>query len=462
MLAATLCICAGCSRLPQENNFNSLIQSSQKSRSLGHEDAAANDLKEAFEKLPPRENAQRVQSVNQLYPEILALASALRQSGRFSLSKTLLDMGIEIEPECTIDGKQSARALKEETEKFGDMEISLLKRADKAKELRQELKQLKHTTKDLSKAFLNGEYKQVARTGRAHLETLRKTRGAASNAYCDARRIVVQSMLYDDNTDSAIKLLEDDIPELSNFKDEDLKNADEESVESALFLSPLLSQIADLQFSMGRYQQAEKNARRSFELAVILGGKMDQDSALSQVVLANILRVKGKDKEALTAAESVMPYFDKSNGSRESWLRCLFTIAELEEALGQTRAAKKDFDRLIEAADHSAQPGNSCIALALAAAFYRQQGDERKYVQLRDKAIQSAAGKGEPRASLKSVYETLGDCSQRFSKFSEALGFYETALPYANKFQSESLGKKIASCKKNKSVVSYATMPAIR
>ncbi len=171
------------------------------------------------------------------HPEVLALASDLRQSGRFSLSKTILDKAIEIESECTIEGKKSAIDVKAETEKTGDLELSLLKRADKVNELKGELKQLKHTTRDLMKQFQRGDYQSVARDGRAHLEVMRKTRGVASNAYCNARDLVVDSLLYEDKVKAAIKLLEDDVSELRDFKDEDLKNADEDAARVSNFFS---------------------------------------------------------------------------------------------------------------------------------------------------------------------------------------------------------------------------------
>ena len=443
-----------CSSGPPKESFSSLLADAVQARTSGHEDRAANGLKEAFELLPERGNAERVSAVNQIYPEILALAAELRQLGRFSLSKTMYDKAIEIEPECTIEGKQSATALKDETEKVGDMELNLLKRADKAKELRQELKQLKHTTKDLAKQFNEGDYDLVAKDGRAHLEVLRKTRGATSNAYAGARRLVIDSLIFQDKIPQAIKLLEDDIPELSRFKDEDLKNADDEAVECTMFLSPLLAQIADLQLSLGRNDEAEKNAKRSLQLAKILGGKMGADAAFSQLILASIEKSKGKNKEALELARTALPSLSKSNKKRENWVRALLMIAQLESSLGKTQEAQRDFDKLIREARGRKQLGSAALSLAAAAAFYREQGQDSRFAELKDEAIAMVSRPAEPPNSVEQTYEILGDSAVRFSKFSEALGYFESALKASPKSQRERLEKKISMCKKNKSVAS--------
>lgn len=455
----TLCICCaafllfGCSSESKKDDLPALVKSSAKARAGGHEDAAANDLKEAFERLPQKGSARRIECINQLYPETIELSILLRQLGRLSLANTMLDKAIEIEPECTIQDKQSAVALKKETERVGEMEATLIKRADKAKELRDGLKELKHTTRDLSKLFARGDFEQVARDGRKHLEILRKSRGAASNAYCDARRLVVESMLQQDNIEGAIKLLEDDVNELSNFKDNDLRNGDEEAVESAMYLAPLLGEIANLEVTVGRFDEAEKNALRSFELAKIMGGKASPDSNGGQLAYAAILQSKGKNKEALDAANAALPFFQRSRANRALRVRCLYTIAHLQEALGNTKLAKKGYDHLILEAKENPQPGSSSISLALAAAFYRTQ-TENEYSKLKDEAIKLASRKGEPKSSIQVMYETLGDSSVRFSKFTEAQSDYEKALKYAPEFQKENLQKKIDMCKKNRSVTS--------
>lgn len=454
LLLISLNVNSGCSGPAKKDDFAGLMKSAQAARSTGHEDLAANCLKDAFDHLPAKDNVARTQAVNQIYPEILALASDLRESGRFSLSKTMLDKAIEIESECTIEGRQSAVAVKVETEKMGDMELNLLKRADKTKDLRNELRQLKHTTKDLAKQFQQGDYEQVARDGRVHLELMRKTRGVASNAYCDARDLVVDSLLLKDNVAGAIKLLEDDVPELSNFKDEDLKNADEEAAEAALFLSPLLEQIAGLQLTMSKYDEAEKNAKRSYELAQTLGGKLNATSAASLVTLATIMRVRGKHTEALETAKTALPLFARAKKHRDSWERCLFTIAQTEADLGQDQKAKHDFFKLARAAESKPQRGVSSISLAAAAVYFRIQGDDEKYEELKDKAIGLASRKGEARASIEMVYEVLGDGAVRMSKFTQAEDFYQTALKYAASFQKEALEKKIATCKRNRSATS--------
>jgi len=447
-----ICGCAPAAK--KTDDFTSLIKSSAQSRTSGHEDAAANDLKEAFDRLPASGAAERADCINKLYPEILELSVLLRQLGRLSLANTLLDKAIEIEPECTLRDKQSAVALKKETERVGEMEVALIKRADKARELRDGLKELKHTTRDLSKLFAKGDFEQVARDGRRHLELLRKSRGAASNAYCDARRLVVESLLQQDNVSGAIKLLEDDVNELSNFKDEDLRNADDEAVECAMYLSPLLGEIANLQVTIGKFDEAEKNVRRSFELARIMGGKAAPDSKGGQLAYAVILERRGMNKEALEAANTALPYFRRARANRSLRIRCLYTIAHLEDTLGRTKAAKKNYDRLIKEAKENPQPGSTSISLALAAAFYRNQGDDIAFSQLKDEAIRLAGRKGEPQSSIEIMYETLGDSSVRFSKFTEALDLYEKALNHSAEFQKENLQKKIDMCKKNKSVTS--------
>ncbi|MCC7532017.1 MAG: tetratricopeptide repeat protein [Candidatus Melainabacteria bacterium] len=454
LLFISLSVTTGCSGPAKKDDFASLITSAQAARATGHEDLAANCLKDAFDTLPGKNNPGRAQSINQIYPEILALALDLRQSGRFSLSKTMLDKAIEIEPECTIEGKQSAVVVKEETEKMGEMEINLLKRADKAKDLKDELKKLKLTTRDLVKQFQKGDYDQVARDGRAHLEVLRKTRGVASNAYCDARNLVVDSLLLKDNVTGAIKLLEDDLPELSNFKDEDLKNADENAVEAALFLSPLLEQIAGLQLSIKKYDEAEKNAKRAYALAQTMGGKLNSTSAASLVTLATIMRVRGKYKEALEASKSALPLFAKGKKHRDSWQRCLFTIAQAEADLGEHENACHDFLNLVRVAESKPQRGVSSVSLAVAAVYFRTQGDEKRYEDIKDKAIQLASRNGEPRASIEMVYELLGDGAVSMSKFTQAEDFYRAALMHASASQVEGLEKKIATCKRNRSAAS--------
>lgn len=449
-----LCSSTGCSQTVKKDDLSDLIKDASVARSSGHEDRAANSLKEAFDLLPPSGDPKRADCINKIYPEILVLAEDLRQSGRFSLSKTMLDKAIQIESECTLPDKKSATALKAETEKVGDLELSLLKRADKAKELRLELKQLKHTTRDLVKQFDSGDFEQVAREGRAHLEVLRKTRGAASKAYGEARRLVIESMLHQGNVEAALKLLEDDVPELSNFSDRDLASADEEAVESALFLSPLLAQISDLQLTLGRDAEAQKSAMRALAIAKIIGGKANPDVATGKLVLATILKSRGQYKEALEMAEGALPLMSSAKHQRANWLRCLYTIAQLEDTLGKKQKAKDHFDELIAEAERHEHLATAGVSLAIGAAFYRSEGDQKKYNQYKDEAINIAQRKNEPSNSAFMIYETLGDSSVRFSKFSEALPYFETALKYASSSQKKIIEGKIAACKKNKSVAS--------
>ncbi|HNB20802.1 MAG TPA: tetratricopeptide repeat protein [Candidatus Melainabacteria bacterium] len=453
-LLIVLAFASGCSDSTKKDDFSALILDGASARSAGHEDRAANSLKEAFDLLPAKGDPKRSACINQLYPEILALASDLRQSGRFSLSKTMLDKAIEIESECTIPDKKSATVLRSETEKIGEMELSLLRRADKAKELRDELKQLKHTTRDLVKQFDSGDFDRVAKDGRAHLEVLRKTRGAASKAYCEARRLVVESFLHQGNTEGALKLLEDDLPELSKFSDQDLVNADEGAVESAIFLSPLLAQISELQLALGRDAEAEKNARRSMEIARILGGRANPESSSGRLVLAKILKQQGKEKESLDMAKEGLPLLSRFKYQHANWLRCLCMVAQLEDSLGQKKEARRDFNRLVSEAQKQHERGASAECLAIAAAFYRTQDDQKTYTRLKDEAIQISQNESEPPHSVMLVYETLADSSVRFSKFTEALPYYQSALKYSSALEKERLQKKIAACKKNKAVTS--------
>ncbi len=198
----------------------------------------------------------------------------------------------------------------------------------------------------------------------------------------------------------------------------------------------------------------EKNARRSFELAQTLGGKLNPTSASSLTTLAMIMRVKGKENEALSTAEKAMSYFEKGKKNRDALTRCRLTIAQAEAALGQASKAEKDFEKLVDEAQGKGQASMASVSLAQAAAFYRAQGDEKKYAVLSAEAIKLASRKGESKASIQIMYETLGDGAVRMSKFSEAERFYKIALKHAPELLKENLEKKIAMCIKNRSVSS--------
>lgn len=170
--------------------------------------------------------------------------------------------------------------------------------------------------------------------------------------------------------------------------------------------------------------------------------------------MAIILKQQGKNKEALLSARGALPLLANAKHQRQNWIRCLCTIAELEDLLGLKVEARRDFDQLINEAETARDPGAASVSLAVAAAYYRTQGDQAKYLKLKEEAITLAQRKSEPPFSVAMTYETLGDSSVRFSKFSEALQSYETAVRYASQHQKESIEQKIAACKKNKSVAS--------
>jgi hypothetical protein len=282
---------AGCGGDSKSAQFEKLIKSSNKARSIGHEDLAANDLKEALEFLPATNDPDRVTAVNIIYPEILALAADLRKSGRLSLSNTMYDRAIEIERECTIAGKESAISLKQETEKMFDMEENILTEATTSNDLRKKENALAATTIKYEEILGRGDYARIHGEGMKHFERIRTVSGEAGQLHDGMRKVMLNLLKAEDKVSEAIALVKRDVKALDTFTDEDLKKGNEDSIQNAYFLRTALAELALLQAPFGDLQEAEVNARRSLSLAVTLGGKLVQEKAMSQFALAEVLRI---------------------------------------------------------------------------------------------------------------------------------------------------------------------------
>lgn len=438
----------GCASADEKSKFAGLIQSSIEARAIGHEDLAANDLKEAYELLPPKSDSKRVLAVNQLYPEIIELARDLGKSGRFSLSHTMFDKAIEIEPECTIAGKLSATALKQETEEVFDTEEKILGRGSNVNGLRAREKQLRHISDILKKRFEKGEFSAVEAEATKHLEVVRAACGTASPQYEEVRKVLIDSRVRLDKLTEVMELLNRDAKELDTFTLDKLKNADEDAVQNACFLGTTLSYKATLETILGPLDEAERNARRSLKLVNTLGGTLRWEKALSEMALADVLRRKGQANEALALALSSQKMMATIAATNRDRIYCLTMLCQLEGALGQKQQAQRDFANLLNLVSVSPNSLESAIALANAAAFYRVHGDEAKYAKLEEKALLAALSKGQAKIAAQAVFETLGDSSLQVSKFSDAQNFYQKAMPYSSNFQMERVKSKIEDCKK--------------
>jgi tetratricopeptide (TPR) repeat protein len=441
-------VLVGCASTDERSKFAGLIQASINARSVGHEDLAANDLKESYELLPPEGDPKRVQAVNQLYPEIIELARELGKSGRFSLSHTMYDKAIEIEKECTIAGKPSATALKQESEKVFDSEEKILDRAASSNDLTTKEKQLRSTSDILEKRFEKGEYQAVEIEAKKHLEVVRAAFGTASPQYDKIRRVVIGSQVRQDKFSKALDLLNRDEKELDTFTMEGLKNADEDAVQNALFLSTTLCSKANLETIVGPLNEAERHARRSLELVSTLGGTFRLEKALSDMALANVLSRKGGEKEALDLARDAQKMLETISCPKRDRIYCLSMICRLEDKLGQKQQAQGDFTHLLKQVSASPELAESTIAYAYAAAFNRARGDEASFSKLKEKALASVTAKGQSKIAAQAVFETLGDSSFHIRQFSEALDFYSKAMPYSSNFQMERIKMKVEDCKK--------------
>lgn len=446
----TLLLIVGCTNAQKKGDFAGLLKSSADARSIGHEDLAANDLKEAFDLLPAKNDPNREKAVNQLYAQLLVLAADLRKSGRLSLSNTMYDKAIEIENECTTAGKASAKALKLETEEVFAQEEKILDVASNTSDLRKKEKEFRSTSAKLKRLFEKGDYQRVEIEGIKHSENVRALCGTDSALYDEARKVYIDTLLVQDKLPPALALLERDLKELDTFSEDDLKNADADSVQKAFFLCTTLCEISKLKIIVGELDDAEKTARRSLRLANILGGRMVLETALSQLALAEVLIKKGQNQEALALARSSYKLLGTIKSTTAKKIRSLSMIAVLENLLGQKELAKRDFSSLSNLSSAYPRIRESWIAFAYAAAYYRAQGDKRGFLRLKDRAIKATLSKKMPRFEIFTVFETLGDSAFQASEFSEATVLYEKALQYSSNFQKAELEEKLANSRKQK------------
>ncbi len=446
VLSTTLFCLVGCSNAEKKADVASLIKSSVEARLIGHEDLAANYIKEAFDSLPPVNTPQRVLAVDQLYSETLILAKDLRKSGRLSLSDTLYDKAIEIEQESTLSSKQSARKLKQETEKMFDIEENILVKATGSNDLRESENRLRKITKHLEMLLKQGDYAKVESDGQKHLQIVRNACGTGSPVYENARQVYVSALLRLGMSKQALDLMGSDAKELKSFSDKDLENADAEAIQNAYFLDRFLCEFANVQLQLGDLSGAEKSARQSVDLAGTLGGKMVLEKAYAMLALSRALKAQGEFKPALDLAASAMPMMEQHGAYLEDKVRCLQVIAEVEETLDLKKEAARDFNKLIEIALTSPVTGDSPLALAVASAYFRANGNEKKCLELKNKSIANAMSEGD-KFETRSVFKKLGDSARKASRTQEAVSFYEKALRYSSKSQEMEIKEKIASCK---------------
>ncbi len=433
-----------------KSDFTGLLKSSADARSIGHEDQAANDLKDAFDLLPPKSDPKREQSVNQLYTQILALAADLKKSGRLSLSNTMYDKAIAIETECTLADKPSATALRKETDEVFAQEEKILATASNTPDLRAKEKEFRHTSDILKKLYEKGEYRKVETEGIKHLERVRGMCGTDDTLYDEARKTYIDTLLAQDKLAPALALLERDAKELDTFSEDDLKNADEDAIQHAFFLRSTLCEIAQIKTIMGELDNAEKTARRSLKLVKMLGGRMVLETALSQLALADVLIKKGETREALSLARSSYRLLGTIKSTPADQIHSMRIIAMLEDLFGDKELAKRDFSSLSNLFTAYPRIPESWVSFAVAAAYYRAQGDERGFLRLKDRAIKATLSKNISRFNVRTIFETLGDSALRTSEFSEALGFYQKALQYSSSIKNEELEEKIERCRKGK------------
>jgi len=441
---------AGCGGDSKSAQFEKLIKSSNKARSIGHEDLAANDLKEALEFLPATNDPDRVTAVNIIYPEILALAADLRKSGRLSLSNTMYDRAIEIERECTIAGKESAISLKQETEKMFDMEENILTEATTSNDLRKKENELAAITIKYEEILARGDYAKVHGEGMKHFERIRSVSGEAGQLHNGMRKVILNLLKAEDRISEAIALVKRDVKALDTFTDEDLKKGNEDSIQNAYFLRTALAELALLQAEVGDLQEAEVNARRSLSLTVMLGGKLVQEKAMSQFALAEVLRVKGQNAPALSLAKDSYDLLERARSGSSNKLCCLTLSVQAEAALGNKKNAEKACDLIIEIAKEARATDATVASLACASVYFQNSGNEKKFLQAKDLLM---AKMQSPKASFyanSAALEQLGDSSKKLSKFSEAVSYYQGALKYSSAEHKEKINQKIADCKKNK------------
>jgi len=290
----------GCAPAQVKPDIAALIKSSIAARTAGHEDLAANELKEAYEQLPPGNSPKRLEAINQLYLPTLDLAAELSKSGRFSLSKTMYDKAIEVEAECTLANKPSATKLKRETEKVFETEETIMTKAATGGEMKTKIVELQNKTKDLASRLSTDEPSKIEREARKHLEVMRSSFGVASYQYLDTLRVLNKAMSKQGAYAQAIEIVETDIKHLTDFKQEDLKNADADAIQNVYFLIPLYCELSSLQVKDSRFDDAVKAARKAQEFATLVGGNEKGRLVDAQIALGVALHAKGDDGEAIS------------------------------------------------------------------------------------------------------------------------------------------------------------------
>jgi len=436
-----------CSSVSRTAEFDKLIASAKQARLIGHEDLAANDLKEAFELLPAGKSAERSQAVNRIYPEILALAADLRKSGRLSLSKTMYDKAIEIEGDCTLAKSQSAVILKEETERMFEIEENILTKATNTNEIKTKENLLFERTNGFIRVLAKGDYQRIDTEGGKHFEIVRKASGEASPLYEDIRDVVINSLKAQGKISRAIALLEHDAKVLDTFSEEDLQKADTDSVQDAFYLSKTLSALALAQAANGQMDAAEANARRSVRLVNIIGGNIKNEIARSQLALAEVLNMEGKNTEALALASSANKLMETSKPGIRNKAKGSRLLAQIEDALGNRKKADAEYDALLERTKDARALDEVVYSIACAAAHYQKFDDEKKYLQAKSQFLEKIESPIAPYYSIEAGYALIGDALLERSKFNDARAFYLQALKYSSPEHKAKLNSKIAACK---------------
>lgn len=329
--SALVLFAAGCAPVSNKPDISKLIKSSIEARAAGHEDLAANDLKEAYENLPASGTPGRVEAINQLYVPTLDLAADLRKSGRLSLSNTMYDKAIEIESECTIGGRASAKHLKRETEEVFEAEERIITTAGTSSAEKARTKALQHETESLERRVLTDDPKPLEAEALKHLDVIRNSFGIASFQYVDAVRVTGEILVKLNKAQSAVRILEVDSRQLSEPKVEIMKTGDIDAVQDLYFQIPLKSELAYLQIKTGQLDEAEKNARKSCELAKYVGGTMKSRLAVAQLTLASVLNVKGDKEGALRLLKETLPLLKEEKLGKDSE-RCKMMVEQIEKA----------------------------------------------------------------------------------------------------------------------------------
>lgn len=329
--SALVLFAAGCAPVSNRPDISKLIKSSIEARVAGHEDLAANDLKEAYENLPAKGNPGRVEAINQLYVPTLDLAADLRKSGRLSLSNTMYDKAIEIEPECTIGGRASARRLKRETEEVFDTEERIITNQSTYSVEKARTKALQDKTESLERRVLTDDPKPLEDEAIKHLDVIRNSFGVASSQYVDAVRATGEILVKLNKAPAAVRILEVDIKQLSEPKIESIKTGDIDAVQDLYFHIPLKTELAYLQIKTGQLDEAELNARKSCELAKGIGGAMKSRLAVAQLTLATVLNLKGDKQGARRLLKETLPLLREEKLGKDSE-RCKKMIEQIEKA----------------------------------------------------------------------------------------------------------------------------------